>query len=401
MLTFDGRHLPGFHRVSCWQLACLASIGVSAGCAPPTSRTPGVGPNATPSPGRELADTSVEYENDSTRWLVVKNPNDRSIRVFEVSVYNCVNVRTGCGTFTHPIDIAPHQSARVQTVRRPSWVGDWQWSYLVRARWTPPTDAFVYEATVPSGAGGLMAAEMALSWDSYHPTGRSRALQPYEAINVARHITLFVEENSGSGGFATIYVSGEVYKGDTTGGRVGARPADWWPITRSDSGAAAIVRQMGDRIGAIMTMHFQELRDSVLRRGPAGTVATGGMQLGPNQMGTSESSARVAKDLGGGRLLSCRANGPAPEAPFVVDLTTSSDCPTLDAAVQMHYNAYIAVRTASLRVGTRVETCGAYTRDVPGGWDRIEWHRDSTRCAVDGVGIDSTQPNVLVVQRVR
>jgi hypothetical protein len=320
-----------------------------------------------------------------------------------VCVYGCVNVRVGCGSGTSPIDVAPHQSTRVRTVRRAIQYRDWQWQYLVRTRWTPPPDAVVVETTVPTGAGNLLSGEIALDWDSFRPTTRSRVLQPYEAINVSRRLTIFLEEVQRPGGLSVLQISGELYQGDTTGGRISARRLDWRPVTNGDSATAAQLRREAERVTTAITMSYNEFRDSVLRRGAAGTLATGGMRLAPVAMGSTDIRATqlAPRELGGGRSRVCRAQGRGPEAPLVVALTEDPACAIPDTIMHMQYNAYVVVAPNRPRIGTRLETCSAYTRDVPSGWESVEWHSDTTLCPVDGVGIDSAQPNVLVIQRVR
>src|SRR5208282_6574364 len=72
----------------------------------------------------------------------------------------------------------------------------------------------------------------------------------------------------------------------------------------------------------------------------------------------------------------------------------------LDTALQFQ-EAAVVIKPATVPVGVRIEVCYQYSGDVPSGWAEVEWKPDATRCPVDGVGIDPTQPNVLIAQRNR
>jgi hypothetical protein len=352
-------------------------------------------------------ETRIVTVSDSIQALVVTNPSDRPIRIWQVSVQDCVNVRAGCGLTLDDVDIDPHTSVAVRTVERRSAWEVWHWTYNARSRWTPPTDLAFYQATVPRREFSSFAAPIVFESASFRPTGQSRTPLVFEGINVGRRLTLFFKarfleppiasgDSGTTGDSVTILVAGEQYKGDTAKGRISARRVDWRPVTRTDTANAMIIRQMGERILALMAAPMSAMADTAARRALlAGSPHPGGLNFAVRP------APNPIKDLGGGRWRACRAWGEMPPAALIIELIATPDCPAADSSAHARYNAYVMAKPNSLPVGARLETCALYFDGVAGGWARVEWYRNPRVCPADGAGVDSTQPNVLVLQRVR
>lgn len=251
-----------------------------------------------------------------------------------------------------------------------------------------------YEASVPRGRLQLLAAHAVLDTAGFRERGRTLSLDRFDVTNLAHHLRLYFEEVSTTVASVTMLISGEEFVGDSSGGRVSARGVEWRPVTVHDSAKAAEIRQVGEHVRDAMIVETQRAPDvnhvvGDLERARSGAVE----RVTPGPI--------PAKDLGGSRWRVCRVGGTGASGTLVVGLAADPQCPAADSSSHMRYNALVVIRPAAIPVGRRVTTCAAFETDLPRNFVRLEWRPDPTRCPADGADADSSQPNVLIMQRFR
>ncbi len=330
----------------------------------------------------------LERVNESNEKLVFTNTASHAVRLWQVSVYDCnLYVRSGCGTTDPHLEVQPHDSVTLRTF---AIMQGWRLYYEVSWRSAPPANAVHDEFTVrASGPGALLVAPRALAAESFRPLGKSHSLGLWQMINPAQRISVWLEQLSNEAGDSLrIELSGARMNGDS--GRVFGDEDQWRPLTTDDTADISALRSIANDLRQAEAAASDAPLDTAEAMHDAALAlpSRAGLPLAPRRLGNGEwEICRYAADL--------------TATPLVVRLERRSGwCePERSDSEPLKYNAFVIVDPTSYPVGKLLETCAAYTTNLPGQWDRVEWHRDPKRCPADGRAADSTQPNVLVLKR--
>ena len=207
--------------------------------------------------------------------------------------------------------------------------------------------------------------------------------------NVSTHVSVWLEQSATMNGDSLhIELSGSRMQVDTNG-HVLANESHWHPLTSADSTDVTALAVLGADVRRAESLAVVKPQDTadVLHSAALGFAPRGHLTL-------------VPRSLGGGRAAVCRYSPEQPETALVLDLIEMTDwCEPRVDAPRLKYNTFVIEDPTSYPVDQPLETCAAYTTNIPGNWGREEWHRDPTRCPADGLTVGPDEPNVLVVKR--
>ncbi len=334
-------------------------------------------------------DAHLEAFDDTTQRLALVNLTDRPVRVWQVALYDCVNVRHGCGATIPRRVVASGGSATLATLTVEK---NWRAYWGVIWRPAPPTDAAMFELTArASGPATLLVAPLALARVSYRPFEANYSFRDWEMVDLRQRIAVWVEQHTTpEGDSLQIELMAARIPIDSSG-RLLADDGLWIPIERSDSIGAKTVADLGQRI-----------RDAELHAAVHPLDTTDALHAGELRLPPRTKLALAPRNLGGGRWALCRYSTGLTEVPLVVDLARMDDwCPSQPHVPALHFNAFVVANPVLEPIGKMLETCAAYTTRIPGGWEPVEWHSDPQRCPADGPAANSQQPNILVLVRRR
>jgi len=219
--------------------------------------------------------------------------------------------------------------------------------------------------------------------------GKSHSFEVWHMINVAGRLAVWLEQDTVGTDSVRIQLSGVRLPADSAG-RVSAQDQDdWRPLTATNAADVAELHALGEEVRRAEAEAVEKPLDTA--QAMHATV----LALPPR------SHLTVApRNLGNGKWAFCRYSAGQPEEPLVVGLANMSDwCQPASDAAALEFNTFLIMNPVTLSKGQILETCAAYTTNIPGNWDRVAWYTDNTRCPADGAAADSSQPNILVLKR--
>ena len=370
--------VPGLRRLV-FGLACVTVCACTA-------------PNTSPSPaaarGQALTHTSLQRVNDSTENIVLENRRDVGLRAWQLTVYDCLAVRQGCGADDPRLVVPPHSTVVLRTVAVVP--GVWHFGYEAFWRPAPPPNAASYQLTVSiTGPATVLVAPLALAVDGYRPIETGRSMAAWHMVKPSAHLSVWVEEIQKVGSDSlTIELSGARMPTTAAGGVV-ANEYYWLPLMSDIPANVATLASLGDEVRLAERLASDTPIDTSLARHAAalGLPPPGHLIVAP-------------RDLGDGRWGVCRYSAAPSAATLVVELAAMSDwCARPAEGERLQYNTFVSVFPNAVALGGSVSVCVPYTTRIPWGWDAVEWQHDATRCPADGQEADPNQPNVLVLRR--